>query len=176
MTREERKALDYLRVMEMPIDHEITRLELKNQFLMLEEKYNPNNIENGIQYFDIKNAYDYLYDHMELLNEAIHNALNPYNETHEYSYSYCYTEDEVNNIKEEKEKKDEYFNPGNINTMPEIKDRPTVFGAVLSLLSPVLGFLMFALTRKVTPKSSWLYLILAILSIAVSFVALFFLV
>ena len=173
MTREERKALDYLRVLGLPIDHPVTRLELKNQFLMLEEKYDPSKEENERTYHDIKNAYDYLYDHMELLNEAIHNVLYPYNETHEYSYSYCYTEEEVKEIKEAK--KEEAMNPHDINTLPEIKDRPTVFAAVLSILSPMIGFLMFFLTRKVTPKSSWLYLVLAVLSIALSIILLFFL-
>ena len=130
MTREEMKALDYLYILSVEPDHEVTRLELKNKFLELSEKYKS---DEETKYFKVKQAYDYLYDHMELLNEAIHNKLTPYAETHNYSLAYGYDEE----IKPKEEAKEENTAPSSElarTPMPEIKDRPTLFAAVLSLL------------------------------------------
>ena len=93
----------------------------------------------------MKNAYDYLYDHMELLNEAIHNRLNPCHERHEYSYSWeeKKVEEVEGEVVDEKPLNEATFNP---NELPKVKDRPTVFAAVLSFVSPLIGIIMFILT------------------------------
>ena len=166
MTIEEKKALEALHIMELTPNHTITRLELKESFLSLSEKY----MDNSEKYNKMKNAYDYLYDHMELLNEAIHNRLNPGHETHEYSYSF---EDvkEVQGEVVDNPKNEATFNP---NELPKVKDRPTVFAAVLSFVSPLIGIIMFILTRRITPKSSFLYLSLAIVGLIASYFLMFF--
>ena len=169
MTIEEKKALEALHIMELTPDHTITRLELKESFLSLSEKY----MDNSEKYNKMKNAYDYLYDHMELLNEAIHNQLNPSHETHEYSYSW--EEKKVEEVQGEvvdaKPRDEATFNP---NELPKVKDRPTVFAAVLSFVSPLIGIIMFILTRRITPKSSFLYLTLAIVGLIASYFLMFF--
>lgn len=166
MTIEEKKVLEALHIMELTPNHTITRLELKESFLSLSEKY----MDNNEKYNKMKNAYDYLYDHMELLNEAIHNRLNPEHETHEYSYSW---EDvkEVQGEVVDNPKNEATFNP---NELPKVKDRPTVFAAVLSFVSPLIGIIMFILTRRITPKSSFLYLSLAIVGLIASYFLMFF--
>ena len=166
MTIEEKKVLEALHIMELTPNHTITRLELKESFLSLSEKY----MDNSEKYNKMKNAYDYLYDHMELLNEAIHNRLNPGHETHEYSYSF---EDvkEVQGEVVDNPKNEATFNP---NELPKVKDRPTVFAAVLSFVSPLIGIIMFILTRRITPKSSFLYLSLAIVGLIASYFLMFF--
>ena len=98
MTIEEKKVLAALHIMELTPDHTITRLELKERFLSLSEKY----MDHIEKYNKMKNAYDYLYDHMELLNEAIHNQLNPEHETHEYSYSWEDVKEVQGEVVEEK--------------------------------------------------------------------------
>lgn len=172
MTREETKAINYLLIMEIIPNHPVTRLELKEQFLLLADKYNNENKDSKI-YFKVKEAYDYLYDHMELLNEAIHNKLNPENETHNHSLYYVDYEP-----KKEVEPKVEDPNvatpvTGNLatnpNDMPLIQDRPSIFMAILALTSPLLGVLFFIITKKVTPKSSWLYLVLGIISLGLCY-------
>jgi hypothetical protein len=168
MTIEEKKALDALHIMEITPNHTISRLELKESFLSLSEKYK----DNSEKYNKMKNAYDYLYDHMELLNEAIHNRLNPGHETHEYSYSW--EEKKVEEVQGEvvdNPKNEATFNP---NELPKVKDRPTVFAAVLSFVSPLIGTIMFILTRRITPKSSFLYLTLAIVGLIASYFLMFF--
>ena len=169
MTIEEKKALDALHIMEITPDHTITRLELKESFLSLSEKYKDNNEK----YNKMKNAYDYLYDHMELLNEAIHNRLNPCHERHEYSYSWeeKKVEEVEGEVVDEKPINEATFNP---NELPKVKDRPTVFAAVLSFVSPLIGIIMFILTRRITPKSSFLYLTLAIVGLIASYFLMFF--
>ena len=169
MTIEEKKALEALHIMEITPDHTITRLELKESFLSLSEKYRDNNEK----YNKMKNAYDYLYDHMELLNEAIHNRLNPCHERHEYSYSWeeKKVEEVQSEVVDEKPINEATFNP---NELPKVKDRPTVFAAVLSLVSPLIGIIMFILTRRITPKSSFLYLFLAIVGLIASYFLMFF--
>ena len=169
MTIEEKKALEALHIMEITPDHMITRLELKESFLSLSEKYR----DNCEKYNKMKNAYDYLYDHMELLNEAIHNQLNPCHETHEYSYSWeeKKVEEVQSEVVDEKPINEATFNP---NELPKVKDRPTVFAAVLSLVSPLIGIIMFILTRRITPKSSFLYLFLAIVGLIASYFLMFF--
>lgn len=169
MTIEEKKALEALHIMEITPDHTISRLELKESFLSLSEKY----MDNSEKYNKMKNAYDYLYDHMELLNEAIHNRLNPCHERHEYSYSW--EEKKVEEVQGEVASanpiNEATFNP---NELPKVKDRPTVFAAVLSLVSPLIGIIMFILTRRITPKSSFLYLFLAIVGLIASYFLMFF--
>ena len=169
MTIEEKKALEALHIMEITPDHTITRLELKESFLSLSEKYKDNNEK----YNKMKNAYDYLYDHMELLNEAIHNRLNPCHERHEYSYSWeeKKVEEVEGEVVDEKPINEATFNP---NELPKVKDRPTVFAAVLSFVSPLIGIIMFILTRRITPKSSFLYLTLAIVGLIASYFLMFF--
>ena len=168
MTIEEKKVLDALHIMELTPDHTITRLELKESFLSLSEKY----MDNSEKYNKMKNAYDYLYDHMELLNEAIHNKLNPENETH--NHSLYYVDEPVKEV-EPKVEDTNVATPvtGNLatnpNDMPLIQDRPSIFMAILALTSPLLGLLFFIITKKVTPKSSWLYLILGIISLGLSY-------
>ena len=119
----------------------------------------------------MKNAYDYLYDHMELLNEAIHNQLNPEHETHEYSYSWEDVKEVQGEVVEENPMNEATFSK---NELPKVKDRPTVFAAVLSFVSPFIGIIMFILTRRVTPKSSFLYLSLAIVGFTASYFLMFF--
>ncbi len=169
MTIEEKKALEALHIMEITPDHTISRLELKESFLSLSEKY----MDNSEKYNKMKNAYDYLYDHMELLNEAIHNRLNPCHERHEYSYSWeeKKVEEVQSEVVDEKSINEATFNP---NELPKVKDRPTVFAAVLSLVSPLIGIIMFILTRRITPKSSFLYLFLAIVGLIASYFLMFF--
>ena len=169
MTIEEKKALEALHIMEITPDHTISRLELKESFLSLSEKYR----DNCEKYNKMKNAYDYLYDHMELLNEAIHNRLNPCHERHEYSYSWeeKKVEEVEGEVVDEKPINEATFNP---NELPKVKDRPTVFAAVLSLVSPLIGIIMFILTRRITPKSSFLYLFLAIVGLIASYFLMFF--
>ncbi|MBQ2471604.1 MAG: DUF308 domain-containing protein [Acholeplasmatales bacterium] len=169
MTIEEKKALEALHIMEITPDHTISRLELKESFLSLSEKY----MDNSEKYNKMKNAYDYLYDHMELLNEAIHNRLNPCHERHEYSYSWeeKKVEEVQGEVVEDNPKNEATFNP---NELPKVKDRPTVFAAVLSLVSPLIGIIMFILTRRITPKSSFLYLFLAIVGLIASYFLMFF--
>lgn len=171
MTREEMKVLEYLKVLQIDSDHEISRSELKDSFLYLEANIKNETIEfaKDARYIKLKEAYDYLYDHIELLNEAIHNILNPNEQTHLYSYSY---EEPVKVSQEEEPLKEIPIE--NLNKMPEIKDRPTAAGIVLSLLSPLIGVMMFIFTKKITPKSSWLYLGLAIVSFIISYLLLYY--
>ena len=61
MTIEEKKVLAALHIMELTPDHTITRLELKERFLSLSEKY----MDHIEKYNKMKNAYDYLYDDMD---------------------------------------------------------------------------------------------------------------
>ena len=169
MTIEEKKALEALHIMEITPNHTTSRLELKESFLSLSEKYR----DNCEKYNKMKNAYDYLYDHMELLNEAIHNRLNPCHERHEYSYSWeeKKVEEVEGEVVDEKPINEATFNP---NELPKVKDRPTVFAAVLSFVSPLIGIIMFILTRRITPKSSFLYLFLAIVGLIASYFLMFF--
>ena len=175
MTREENKAINYLLILEIIPNHFVTRLELKNQFLSLSNKYNNENNDSKI-YLKLKEAYDYLYDHMELLNEAIHNKLNPDEETHNHSFYYAEEETkEVKDLPNTEEKPKPVINSNvvpNPNEMPLIEDRPSIFMAILALISPLLGILFFIITKKVTPKSSWLYLVLGIISLVVSYILL----
>lgn len=172
MTKEETKAINYLLILELIPTHFVTRLELKEQFLSLSSKYD--NLDNDSKiYFKIKEAYDYLYDHIELLNEAIHNKLNPEEETHNHSFYY----EEEKKVEEKPHLNNDVRNEtpvsGNLatnpNDMPLIQDRPSLFMLILSLVSPLLGFLFFFITKKVTPKSSWLYLIFGIISLGLSY-------
>ena len=166
MTIEEKKVLAALHIMELTPDHTITRLELKERFLSLSEKY----MDHIEKYNKMKNAYDYLYDHMELLNEAIHNQLNPEHETHEYSYSWEDVKEVQGEVVEENPVNEATFSK---NELPKVKDRPTVFAAVLSFVSPFIGIIMFILTRRITPKSSFLYLSLAIVGFIASYFLMF---
>ena len=52
MTIEEKKVLEALHIMELTPDHTITRLELKESFLSLSEKY----MDNSEKYNKMKNA------------------------------------------------------------------------------------------------------------------------
>lgn len=167
MTIEEKKVLTALHIMELTPDHTITRLELKERFLSLSEKY----MDHIEKYNKMKDAYDYLYDHMELLNEAIHNQLNPEHETHEYSYSWEDVKEVQGEVVEDRPMNEATFNP---NELPKVKDRPTVFAVVLSFVSPFIGIIMFILTRRITPKSSFLYLSLAIVGLIASYFLMFF--
>lgn len=160
MTREENKALNCLMIMQIEANHTINRLELKEKYLSLSKEY-----ENDYnKYYQMKEAYDYLYDHVELLNEAIDHLLNPVIEVKEETVS------ESKSVDIPQAPFNSNNNPFNLPKEPVIiKDRPSLFASLMSILSPLLGFIMFILHRKITPKSSWLYLALAIIGLAINF-------
>ena len=152
---------------------------------MLEAKYHPNNINGDeAKYRLIKEAYDYLYDHMELLNEAIHNKLTPWAETHTHSYSWSYEEEErkkeearLKAMAEARRMESEVVgDTSHVSRYPEvkIKDRPTLAAALFSFVCPIMGFSFFFMTRRITPKSAWLYLILAVLGAVGAYLLLYF--
>lgn len=140
------KVYSYLKVLNVKPDHDITRQELKKSFLELTKLYPID--KDTKKYYEIKDAYDYLYDNIDSIKEA----LNAPEEVKEVVIP--------NKVLDEKEA---------VVIPPvsdiKVKDRPTLMAAILSLMSPLIGFMIFFMLRKVTPKSSWLYLGLAILSL-----------
>lgn len=168
MTKRE-KIFKYLQILGVEPKENITLMDLKQQYLLLAKKYNPENEEykDGKKYYEMKDAYDYLYDHIDSVNEEIHNKLNNIPDPEDIKV--------IEEVKEEKINNDNDF--VRVNNLPnsdlQVKDRPTVFGILLSLISPLIGLFMFLMLRKVTPKTSFLYLALAIISFAINFVLVF---
>lgn len=152
------KVNSYLKTLNVKPDHEITRAELKTNYLSLIKEHPVDTDSKG--YYEIKDAYDYLYDHIDMVNETLQEP------------------DVVEEVIETKEiparEPEETFVIPPVSDV-KVKDRPTLIAVLLSLVSPFIGFIMFIMLRKVTPKSSWLYLGLAILSILISAFILFML-
>lgn len=151
------KVNSYLRILNINPDHEITRKELKANYLELIKEH-PVDTDSK-KYYEIKDAYDYLYDNIEMIEEALNEL------------------DIVEEVTLPNVEPKEIEEPVVVPPMSDVKvkDRPTLFAILFSILSPIMGIVMFFMLRKVTPKSSWLYLVLGLLSFALSVWVFFFL-
>lgn len=176
MTEQEIKTKNALAFMGYKEIREISKSELDLSFKALSYKMNPETTDiekykDGKDYLLLLDYYNYLSD-IKRTNETIRNILFPDTKTYEY-------QDEKPKVDP---KFDETTNEGTIGAtanpnvqFEEIKipDKVSVLYVILSILFPIFGVLMFILTRRITPKSSKVYLIVAIVGYVLNFVSLF---
>lgn len=154
------KLLSNLNVLEIKPDHLLTLAELKQSYLRLTKLYHPDNdnpYTDSKKYFMMKDSYDYLYDHIDLANEELTHIING----------------DVEKVDEEiKPEVVEPIMQERVRAVPieevKIDDRPSWLLVFFSLLSPLIGFILFFMTRRVTPKSSWLYLGIGIITFIIN--------
>lgn len=177
MTEQEIKTKNALAFIGYKEIREISKSELDLSFKALSYKMNPEttNIDkykDGKDYLLLLEYYNYLSD-IKRTNETIRNILYPNEKTYDYQDEKPETAEAIHeNISNQAE--------ANTNEIPNISieefkipDRPSVLYIILSILFPIFGVLMFFLTRRITPKSSKVYLIISIVGYILNFGVMF---
>ena len=167
----EDKVLQSLTLLGLEIK-EVSKMDLEYTYIGLANKYNPKNEDGNVEMFKkVTDAYNFLNEDICATNEVINNILNPENKTYFYT-----KKDEViveeapqqeihQDVKEEKNVK--YIDTPNGKI--KIIDKPSPLNMVLSLLVPLYGILNFFLIVKYMKRAAIVYLICAIVGLALNF-------
>lgn len=172
MTEQELKTKNALAFMGYTEIREISKSELDLSFKALSYKMNPETTDiekykDGKDYILLLDYYNYLSD-IKRTNETIRNILFPDSKTYEYQDEKPQVEATV-----EAEGTASEAKPNIQFEEIKIPDKPSVLYIILSILFPIFGVLMFILTRRITPKSSKVYLIVAIVGYVLNFISIF---
>ena len=159
------KILNYLSILDINPTGNITLMDLKQKYLYFAKLYSPEveEYKDGKKYYEMKMAYDYLYDHIDLVNEEIKKINSGIPDIEKEVKQ----EPKVEVIDEAPKQSQERINPFPTGDL-KVQDRPSVFGILMSILSPLVGFILFGLLRGVAPKSSIVYLIIAIVGLVIN--------
>ena len=161
------KILQCLSILDVSYEKEITLLDIKQKYLYFAKIYNPENegYEDGKKYYEMKAAYDSLYDHIDLVNEEINRINSGVPDSEK-----VVVEEKVEEVKNETFDQNQQIPRPTPITDIQVKDRPTVFGVLMSILSPIVGVILFAILRRAAPKASLVYLIIGILGFVLNLV------
>ena len=174
MTNQEIKTKNALAFMGYTEIREISKSELDLSFKALSHKMNPETTDiekykDGKDYILLLDYYNYLSD-IKRTNETIRNILFPDSKTYEYQEEKPVSNEATQDTINEQQ-------ASSLNNIPfeeiNIPDRPSVLYIILSILFPIFGVIMFILTKRITPKSSKVYLIVAIVGYVLNFISLF---
>jgi len=176
-------ALEFMGFTEL---REISQSELDLSFKVKSHKYNPETCTNekykdGKDYLLLLEYYNYLSD-IKRTNETIRNIINPDEKTYQYQDEKPKVEDE---FKDGLFKEEDFINDSNttnnsnqeFNEAPkpqyvnvQVVDRPRIWIIIISLLIPLFGIIMFALSKPLTPKAAKWYLIFAIIGFIINLI------
>lgn len=170
----EEKVLQYLEIMSIKPDHNIELDELKKEYLRLAKVYHPDTcaleFKDGVMFSKMKEAYEYLKENINIVNNVIYNILNPNNKKYTYYNPNDYANNQYGNTYGgfSGYSGAYYYSTNSSNIV--IKDRfsPSIFSSFLSLIMPFYGILSFALLRKTLKKNAVFYLTLSIISLTLS--------